>query len=199
MALCLRSGKTGTKSFAVVYRVKGSRTKRRLTLGRFPSVSLADARKKARAVIIDAERGKDAGKEKQELLQAPTFKQLCEVYLEKHAIHKRSFKEDKRKIEHDLVQAWGNVKAYEVKKRDVIRLLNKIVDRGSPIAANRTLALVRKIYNFGIERDLVKNNPCTMVKAPGKERARDRVLTVDEIRKLWTAFDDALTPVMANM
>lgn len=197
--LCLRLGKSGTKSFAVVYRVKGSRKKRRVTIGRFPALSLADARKKARQVMIDAERGKDAGKKKQELLQAPTFKQLCDMYLEKHAIHKRSFKEDKRKIEHDLLPAWGTVKAHEVKRRDVIRLLDKIVDRGSPISANRTLALIRKIYNFGIERDLVQNNPCTMVKAPGREKARDRVLNSDEIRRLWTAFDEVLTPAMANI
>ncbi|MEA3467293.1 MAG: tyrosine-type recombinase/integrase [Thermodesulfobacteriota bacterium] len=78
-------------------------------------------------------------------------------------------------------------------------LLDKIVDRGAPIAANRTLALIRKIYNFGIERDLVEYNPCTMVKAPGKEKQRDRVLTVAEIRALWTAFYDTLTPAMANI
>ena len=197
--LCLRLGKSGTKSFAVVYRVKGSRKKRRVTIGRFPALSLADARKKARQVMIDAERGKDAGKKKQELLQAPTFKELCEIYLDKHAKHKKSYKEDKRKIERDLVPAWGAAKAHEVKKRDVIRLLDKIVDRGSPISANRTLALIRKIFNFGIERDLVEHNPCAMVKAPGKEKARDRVLNNDEIRRLWAAFDEVLTPAMANI
>ncbi len=197
--LCLRLGKSGTKAFAVVYRVKGSRKKRRVTIGRFPALSLADARKKARQIMIDAERGKDAAQKKQELLQAPTFKELCGIYLEKHAIHKRSYKEDKRKIETDLLRAWGNVKAHDVKRRDVLMLLDKIVDRGSPISANRTLALIRKIYNFGIERDLVESNPCAMVKAPGREKQRDRVLNSDEIRKLWTAFDEVLTPAMANI
>ncbi|RUM40740.1 MAG: hypothetical protein DSY70_02925, partial [Desulfobulbus sp.] len=105
--LCLRIGKSGTKSFTVLYRVQGCRKKRRITIGRFPALSLADARKKAREVMLDAQRGKDAGSKKQELLQAPTFEQLCEVYLAKHAVHKRSFKEDKRKIERDLVPVWG--------------------------------------------------------------------------------------------
>ncbi len=197
--LCLRIGKSGVKSFSVLYRVKGSRKKRRITIGKFPALSLADARKKAREVIIEAERGKDPGSKKQELLKAPTFKQLCDVYLEKHAIHKRSFKEDKRKIEHDLIPAWGNAKAHKLRRRDVIALLDKIVDRGSPISANRTLALVRKIYNFGIERDLVEFNPCTRIKAPGKEKQRDRVLNTEEIKRLWAAFDEALTPMMANI
>ena len=63
--------------------------------------------------------------------------------------------------------------------------------------ANRTLALIRKMYNFAIERDLIENNPCYMVKAPSKEHSRDRAYTDDEIKKLWNAFEK-LTPLMRD-
>ena len=197
--LCLRLGISGIKTFVVVYRLQGSRKKRRITLGRYPALSLADARIQTRAVLVEVERGNDPGRRKQEIIKAPTFEQLCDIYLEKHAIKKRSYKEDRRKIETDLLKTWGDIKAHKIKRRDVIALLDRIVDRGSPISANRTLALIRKIYNFGIERDLVENNPCIGVKPPGREKQRDRVLTSDEIRKLWTAFDEVLTPAMANI
>ena len=59
----------------------------------------------------------------------------------------------------------------------------------APIMANRTLALVRKMFNFAIERDWLEANPCHMVKRPGTEKQRDRVLNDDEIRRVWSALD----------
>jgi site-specific recombinase XerD len=56
--------------------------------------------------------------------------------------------------------------------------------------ANRTLAIVRKMFNFAIERDWIDVNPCHMVKRVVRERPRDRVLSEDEIRAVWTALDD---------
>jgi integrase len=76
-------------------------------------------------------------------------------------------------------------------------LLDEIAVR-APIMANRTLALVRKMFNFAIEREWVDSNPCQMVKRPSPERQRDRVLSEDEIRRLWTALD-AEQPVIAAL
>ena len=97
--------------------------------------------------------------------------------------------EDNRIIEKDLKPSWKDRKAYDIKRRDLIRLLDKIVERGAPIQANRTLALIRKIYNWGIGRDLVESNPCTQIRAPGTEKQRDRVLSEKEIKALWEAFE----------
>jgi site-specific recombinase XerD len=60
----------------------------------------------------------------------------------------------------------------------------------APIMANRTLALVRKMFNFAIERDWLEANPCHMVKPPGDKKQRERVLSEDEIRLVWKALDD---------
>ena len=77
----------------------------------------------------------------------------------------------------------------EIHRRDVRQLLEAVAERPAPIMANRVLALVRKIFNFGIAREIVEFNPCTQLERPGKERQRDRVLTDDEIRTFWTRLD----------
>ena len=131
-----------------------------------------------------------------------TFADLAAEYVERHAKQKRSGKEDIRllygsphkkrtgkKPHVPLVKRWGHYKAKDITRRDIRALLDEIVDRGSPIMANRTLAAVRKIFNFAIERDWLEWNPCHMVKRAAPERQRDRVLNEDEIRAVWAALD----------
>lgn len=187
--LTLRVTDRGKLSWSVVYRLPGDRRKRRFTLGAYPAVTLAEARQVAHGTILEASRGNDPASEKQSARQAPTFEALSAEYKEKHGSQKRSGPEDARMIDKDLLPAWGRRKAHEIKRRDVIHLLDGIKERGAPIQANRTLALVRKIYNWGISRDLVDFNPCSQVKAPGKEHRRDRVLTAEEIARFWRGLD----------
>ena len=80
---------------------------------------------------------------------------------------------------------WGNLKVKEIKRRDVRDLLDEIVARGAPIMANRTLALVRKMFNFAIERDWLDSNPWQMIKRPAPDRQRQRVLSEEEVRAVW--------------
>jgi hypothetical protein len=61
----------------------------------------------------------------------------------------------------------------------VVDLLDRIVDSGRPIAANRTFAAVRKMFNWAVSRDILTASPCAGVKPPTPERARDRVLIVN--------------------
>jgi integrase len=55
--------------------------------------------------------------------------------------------------------------------------------------ANRTLAVIRRLYNFGIARDIVEVNPTTLIKPPSKEQRRNRVLSEKEIIKFWRTLD----------
>jgi integrase len=190
----------GRKAWTVVYRSQGRL--RRLTLGVLPHVSLADARARARAALHDAAQGDDPATTKIAERQAETFADLASEYVEKHAKLKRSGKEDIRilygspqkkrtgkKPHVPLVTRWGHSKVKDVTRRDVRALLEEAVERGAPIMANRTLALVRKMFNFAIERDWLQSNPCHMIKAPAPARQRDRVLDEDEIRAFWKALD----------
>jgi len=97
----------------------------------------------------------------------------------------------------DVLPVWGKQKAKSITRRDVILLLDGIVERGSPIQANRTLAVIRKMFNFAISRDIIDATPVAMVKAPSKENQVDRILSTDEIRTFWKGLADApMTPAV---
>src|SRR5206468_7260090 len=146
--------------------------------------------------LADLEQGIDPGaavvRQHRADRAAPTVGDLANEYLERWAKpRKRSWKEDERILDKDVLPLWRWSKAKDITRGDVIALLDRIVDRGAPIAANRTLAVVRRMFNFALSRDLVSANPCAQVKPPGKEHQRDRVLSADELRILWNGLADA--------
>lgn len=183
---------SGEISFIFFYQYGGR--KRRMTIGRFPHCSLANAKRIHREALTLLESGKDPALEKRkqekEARDSSTVEGLIEEYLEKWAKpHKRSWKEDKRILYKDIKPLWGKRKATDITRREVIDLLDEIKDRGAPIIANRTLACIRRMFNFAIERDILPNNPCTVIKAVAKENRRDRCLTTDEIKNFWLSLD----------
>ncbi len=76
--------------------------------------------------------------------------------------------------------------------------MESVCGRGAHIHANRVLALIRKIFNFAIERDWLQTNPCQMIKAPAKNVQRDRLLTEDEIAKFWEATKQEQHPELQS-
>ena len=184
----------GTRSFVCLFRFEGK--PRRLTLGTYPTMTLAEAHQAHGEAMKKLEQGIDPGAEavaeRAEDRQAPTVDVLADEYLEKWAKpRKRSWREDERILKKDILPEWGRRKAREITRRDVIRLLDGIVDRGAGIMANRTLAVIRKMFNFAVSRDIVPTSPCLAVRAPAPENRRDRVLTTDEIRALWHGLEGA--------
>jgi integrase len=165
-----------------------------MTLGNYPAMTLAEAHKAHAEAREKLEKGTDPGhvivNERIEDRKAPTVKMLIEEYLEKWAKpRKRSWKEDERILMKDIIPAWGDLKAKDITRRDVIRLLDDISDRGAPIQANRTLACVRKMLNFAVNRDILQTSPCVAIQAPAQENRRDRILTEDEILTFWQWLD----------
>ena len=190
----LRVTPRGIKSWVWVYHFQGR--PRRLTLGTYSAMGLADARielAKARKLLskgLDPAPAKVAQRKAERA--AETVAELAEDYLEKWARpRKRSAAEDARILHKDVLPAWRHRKAKDITRRDVTALLDRIVERGAPIAANRTLATVRKMFNWALSRDLVASNPCAAVKMPAKEERRDRVLSAEEIEALWRGLGKA--------
>jgi len=189
----VRVSKTGTsdaetKTFFVRYRV--GKHMRRLTIGDVDRVGLADARTKARAILVSVDNGDDPAVARAAAKRAETFGELWDDYLNRHAKqNKRSWRDDERIAKAELLPHWRHRKAKDVSRRDVREVLDAIADRKAPIMANRTLALARKVFNFGLERDLVESNPCHKIKPPSREQSRDRVLSDDEICGVWKALE----------
>lgn len=190
----VRVAPSGRRSWTFVYRFNSKA--RRMTLGTYPQLSLANARVKHAEAKRRLAVGRDPGVEMVEARraerQAETVQDLVDEYLEKYARpRKRSADEDKRCLEKDVIPYWGSQKAKSITRRDAIMLLDRIVDRGSPIMANRTLAVVRRVFAFGVERDILEVNPLLGIKPPAKEIRRDRILSDEEIVKLWGGLDRA--------
>ncbi len=197
LGFILRVSYGGKKAWCLSYRHEGR--KRRLTLGTYPALSLADARLKAGDALREVAHDKDPAADKEAHRKAETFGELAIEFLEKHSKkRKKSWRVDERAFERDLLPRFRHRRANSISRKEVIRLLDDIVDRGAPIQANRTLEILRKMYNWAISRDILDANPCAGVAKPGAEHQRDRVLTDDEIKLVWNALDHE-PPTVAAM
>ena len=185
--LGLRVSPNRHKAWQYLYTVDGR--DRRLTLDSYPAMTVADAHAALGTAMQERALGRDPGAVVVEARAAertaPTFAELAERFMAEHARPNKapkSIANDQRTLAHDVLPQFGTHKAEAIDRRDVRALLKCIADRGAPIQANRTLALIRKIYNWGIGEDHVTANPCIGVKAPGKEMQRDRVLSEAELQ-----------------
>jgi len=189
---------TGAKSFALRYRVDG--LPRKLTLGPYPALDLATARKRAQEALGDVAGGKDPAALKRSAREARKAEQstsdrvgnvaasFIERYVKRNAGASWA-REAERLLSVEIVPKIGAKRLADVKKSDVHDILDGIVDRGAPIVANRALAVFRRMCNWAIERGIVAASPCDKIKAPAAEESRDRVLSDDEIRLAWGAFN----------
>jgi integrase len=198
----IRVHPSGRKTFFYLYRIDGQR--RFLNLGDYPATKLKDARhdyEEARIKVKLLKHGREEGSDpvahrkskrddREERRKAHTMSDLVTEYLERHAKRfKRSWQEDERILNREVVPAWGNSKAADIKKRDVIHLLEGIVDRGSPAMANNSFQIIRKMFNYAVEKDILPFTPCAGIKLPSPKIARDRVLNATEITILWGNLD----------
>ena len=176
-----------------MYRFDGR--SRMITLGQYPVLILTDARAKASEARGKAKRGTDPGLEltsgKRAEREALTIRDLVDSYMNNHAKRKkRSWREDERVLFKDIVPRWGRRKAKSITRLDVVNLLDEIRDRsevkgGKGVQANRTLEIIRKMFNFAIGRSIIEHSPCLVIERPVKENRRDRVLSENEIRNFW--------------
>jgi integrase len=188
----IRIGSQGDVSFQYLYRTGGK--SRRYTLGKFPLVSLHAARMEFHKAALMVAEGRDPAQEKANAKvaqnEAVTVRLLCDEFVERYAkIHKRSWLEDARKLQRDVVPLLGKKLAQDVTRKDIGSLLDAKMDAGSPVAANRLQALLSKLFAWAVERGHMDSSPCTGVRKPARETSRDRVLQHAEIFPLWHALD----------
>ena len=187
----LRNGK---KIFFYRYDSPVTGKRRFLPLGEYPELSLENARILFGNAFQTVKAGGDpleASKQKQEELKtAPTLKELGEAYLKRHAeVNKKSWLEDKRILEKEVFPTWGHQKAQDITKGNVIALLDKVVDRGSPQTANNIFKILRKMFNWAVKKDQLKASPCTGIDMPAPLRLKERALNADELKVVWDGLE----------
>ncbi|ETD87796.1 tyrosine-type recombinase/integrase [Rhodobacter capsulatus] len=192
----LDQGRAQGGAWAVRYR--HGETHRRMTLGDYPALSLADTRRRAREVFTATAEGRDpAGEVKAAKAPKPpkpetdrdTVAAVIDLFLRRHASHNRRGDDVAAMFKREIMKKWGEREIQSIGKRDVIEVLDAIVDRGSPVTANRLRAHLNTLFNWAKGRDIVQANPLDGIKPPAPEKPRDRVLTDDEIRLFWNACD----------
>jgi integrase len=204
---------SGAKSWALRYRFDGK--PRKLTIGPVllkregdqvegglefgQAMTLPEARAAARGALQTIAEGIDPGARKrtvqaaqvvEEKADLDTVEKQAERFIARHCKPRnRSWKETERQFRAEINPAWGKRRVEDISKRDVLNLLDAIVDRGSPVTANRVFATLRKFFGWLIERDVVEDSPCAGVKKPTAETSRERILTDDELRVFWKATE----------
>lgn len=177
------------KAFVLSYRVEGR--KRLMTLGNYGILTLDQARDQARAHLVSVIDGKDPLEQRRRAAQGETFKDLSVAYLERHAkAHKKSWKDDERRINKYLLPLWGNLKVGHIKRADVAALHGKI-GKQHPYEANRVLELISKMFSLARRWGFVEDdtlNPASDIDHY-KEHKRDRWVKPEELPRLMAAID----------
>jgi integrase len=186
----LRLTSSGKRTWQIMYRSGGVR--RRLALGEWPALPLKLARQAAEQAMAQVEAGKDPARERAVVTGGPvTVQRLADAYLERHAKrNKKTWAADAGMIRREVLPAWGKRPADTIRRRDVIELVEAVAARGTGVMANRLLALIRKMFAWAQDADLVDANPARGVAAPHREATRERLLNEDEIAKLWSAWTE---------
>jgi integrase len=185
--LALRIGHGGAKSFVLFYHHGGKL--RRVTLGRWPEVSLAGARdawRKTREAIAKGET--PAGKTQS---TGMAFEFVVEDWLRRDQSKNKasSLYQLGKMVEHDLLPAWRGRHVEQISKRDVIALLDTIADR-APVKARRVYAHLHRLFKWCAMRELIATNPMLGIEKPGSEQSRERVLSDDELAKVWKGAEN---------
>jgi integrase len=191
--LALRVTRNGKRTWTVVWH-QGRQT-RRHAFGEYPTVTLASAREEARQLLARIGRGEDPGAARIAKRVAPTVAALAADFIARHAKpHKRSWEADQRTLDVDILPVIGRMQVSDVQRKHVRALLDDIIARGTAARPNRThanrvRALLHAVFAFGVRRDLLTMNPADGVERQ-PERPREKVLTADEVRAIFTALAD---------
>ncbi|UWR16309.1 site-specific integrase [Sulfitobacter sp. M368] len=184
--LHVRVSTTGAKVFYTLVRPNGSR--RRIKIGPYPVVSLADARRRAMEIARDVELGEfDKASEVSEA-SALTLGETIPKFIELHA--KPNTKDWKRT--ESVLHRFDGLKDRpidQIKRQDVSKVLDGIIANGTPTRANRALSAIKKLMNWCVMRGDIETSPVALLRPPTREIPRDRVLNDDEIRMIWHHCD----------
>jgi integrase len=144
-------------------------------------------RSKARKLMDEIDAGQDLAAQRRRQRETQTFAKLVETFLARHQCRESSRDQYRKILKRNVLPVWHFRQPAKIKRHDVTELIDKIRDR-APIESNRALATISTVFSFALRRGLVESNPCMRVQKI-REEARERQLSDDEIRTLWTILD----------
>lgn len=185
----LRTTPTGRKTYFVMCRDNGKQ--RRITIGQYPIISLAEAREVAREKLRLVSLGLPLEQKKKETI---SLEQVFNSFIEIYVKNKRDWKRSEARLRNTLIKKYGAIDIREITRKDIISLLDSIVARGAPVQANRVHAGARKFFNWCVERGYIESSPMLHISKPTEEIPRDRFLYDDELKKIWLEVENMPYP-----
>jgi integrase len=177
----------GVKSWVFRYRVNGKRDK--VVIGRYPDVTLKAARDERAKLAAQVARGESPATEKKlaraGLRANPTVREFGERYFKEQVLSRRKDpKAIRRYLDNEIFPTLGEKTLNDVNALDVQALVYRKRDNGHVQAALQLRNVIKQIFDYAIETQLVTINPAMMVATRfiGKARQRSRVLSPKEIR-----------------
>jgi integrase len=186
----------GQRTFILVARYRGSKNPTRRALGEYPTLTLQVAREKARTWRELIRAGKDPKEVEQEENRRQqrrlenSVAAVAEKFIQRHVKGQRQARDTERALRREVIARWGQRPLDSITRRDVIAMVEGIVDRGAPAMARNVLAFTKTFFKWCVSRDLLDNSPAAMVEAKtliGEKKVGKRVLSDAEIRAFWAA------------
>lgn len=178
---------SGTRTFFLYKRINGRPDK--IKLGRFPEITIEQARKSAYSLINDISTGINPKEQKKDNTATLTINELFDIFIEKHAkLHKKTWDQDQYFFNRYLISI-AKKKVAEVNKNTVMELHAALAKKYGTYAANHSLALLSTIFNKAGEFGYDVPNPCLGIKK-FKEKSRERFLEADELPRFFEALNN---------
>jgi integrase len=192
----LRITDNDARSYFVMYRADtpDGRKQRRLKIGDAKVIELAEARERARDALREVARGADPAEQRlpRKSATGDSVEAVATDYLERYVrknTRESTHRETKRIFDVDVLPVWGHRAIGSITRRDVNELLDKIAGRGAEVQANRVLARLKTFFTWAADEEAIPASPIARMKPKTREKARDRVLTDEEIRWFWKGCD----------
>jgi integrase len=183
----VRVSVNGKKSWFAVARVNGRQV--RHTIGNYPTVALGEAREAARLVLKDIQLGLYAPAKATPEATPPTLNEMIYQFIDIYAKPKnrgwKAVQSTFRKF-----SSLNDMPIGHVTRADIVKVLDGIAANGTPIAANRAMSAIKKLFAWCLDRGAISMHPLVGLRKPGIERSRDRVLSDPELQSFWRASQE---------
>lgn len=162
------------------------RERRRLTVGRYPTMSVQDARAEARRLLVAAETARN-----ETGVAVIPFPDALETFVAVHLAEKKesTAREWERVLRRHFVPRWKKLLVHEITRADVAHVVDPLLKAGGE--ANNAFAVARIFLRWSVRRGYIAHNPMEALRLPTRHKARDRVLSEDELKAVLSALDPA--------
>ena len=174
----VRVSQGGTKTFVVMHGVE----RRRFTIGRYPSITLKQARDKAKELQAGLTLGLI------EKRPSPPYLEALALYLEASSLKNRpgTVSEYRRMLTTHF--AFGRKRLSEITRADIQTKLNRLKD--TPSEQRHAFVAMKVFLNWAVREEYLSSNPIISMQPPSRQRSRERVLQPEDLTEIYKKASD---------